>query len=421
MKDEDVFIATFQPSAQEKVQIYGIFRQDFAEIMSEKEDTSEVWTGKFGTDFVEKINSKFETHSSVKTLLARIGKALGVGCSDTLIDWLTPADLQSLAEQNGKSGSSNENDEKRVLVMIETSGEKKINIPFALNYGQYPSPESFMKIIRKLKNPAQKKQQDEGLFLTNTNTTGSTPRHNAELQSLIDENAALKAEIQRLKNASKKHLIEEPSSRLHTGDEKRALQSEIRQLRKALNESEIEASIIPTLKKQLKEKLKEVEILNMYVREVEICSKIRAPIPNYNSYKTSMSSSDTHEREADGKNPAGRILPYNPNKKMPGLQPQTQGHQMNTNKLGRNKTSHQPTRDTANIQSLGMQDPKYYTGFNPQSASRSNSRGSNKYISAPKLAKAPSIGRLPGYQIDYRFKPKSSSKGSRGGSRGNNY
>ena len=63
------------------------------------------------------------------------------------------------------------------------------------------------------------------------------------------------------------------------------MEKQILGMKAQMADMEIELSVLPALKKQLKEKNKEIEVVNMYVREVEICQKIRAPLPNFTKYK----------------------------------------------------------------------------------------------------------------------------------------
>lgn len=59
-------------------------------------------------------------------------------------------------------------------------------------------------------------------------------------------------------------------------------------LRLQLAEYQIELSALPVLKSQLKEKVKELEVMKMYAKEVEVCNKLKAPIPNLSLYKKSI-------------------------------------------------------------------------------------------------------------------------------------
>ena len=425
MKEDDTFTANFQPSNQEKFQIYGVFRQDFAEILAEKEDTGEVWTGKYSIDFVQKLNDKFEMQYSVKTLLSKLGKALGSGCIDVIIDWLDPTELKTVFEQSGKPTNESINDNRRVLVMIDTCGDKKINIPFQLIYGQYPSPESLLRLVRKFKTStlqANKKQIEENTFLTGAGVSQKNLRklQNDDSDKLRDENDNLKLEIYKLKSSLKNNGNEEFSRTTSGAGEKKYNQNEIKSLKKALNDMEIECSIIPTLKKQLQQKNKEIEIFNMYIREVEICSKIRSPIPDFKSYRSSINSGPNTESE-EYQTTAGRIVPYNANKRLPGHEGLPSATSQNGRAAARNKTSHFPHRDQTNIYSSGVGGI-----YNGRSASRSTSKGNSgnygkNLTSAPRIHSNISNLKQTGYHIDYKLKPKTTQKGSRSNSRNKYY
>lgn len=239
------------------------------EVLVEKEDGLQLWIATVGDEFVSKVNSRFGYSYTQQSLFSKMARALTSGSPSTAFDWLTPGDLKSLEQQAGKTANSKDSRD-RVLVMIEAAEGNQISIPLPLQ-AMDEKNERLFKVVKRLKKGAAKKNQ--GLFLT-----GAGVVEDQEKDALKDENRRLRSELERMKN----EFNGKESTRALGSD------SELKSLRSKVAELQIELSALPVLKNQLKDKVRELEVLNMYVREVEICSKIRAPIPNINTYKNSL-------------------------------------------------------------------------------------------------------------------------------------
>ncbi len=301
-------------------------------VFVEKEDDVMFWQGTFEAAFVDKINVKFGTSYTVSSLLQKLGKSLISGNRDIVFDWLTPGDIQSMMVQSGRDQNDtnvSKSHDPRVLVMIETSGDNNINIPFALSaYSESNGhPASFNQpsaisagflttVIKRLKsqrpNPSSR---EDTFFLTGANVqkqSGPSSETLAHLQQLKDENERLKRDLDKL---SKDQQRETTQGNYRTESVIGKLEKEILSLKTVMAEYEIEMSVLPALKKQLRDKNKELEVMNLYAREVEICQKIRAPIPNLNRYKQSLMDGDDNGYGAKpvhlGNNPISdkRIVP----------------------------------------------------------------------------------------------------------------
>jgi len=258
-----------------------------AELFVEKEDEAVFWIGKFGTDFTDKLNARFGQNFTPRTLFQKLGKALTSGSRDIVFDWLCAAELHSLM-QNGNSQEEADLKEDRVFVMIDAGSENTMNIPFSLKRIYLPDSEYLLRIVKRLKNSLANRDKkagentdregtakNEGFFLTTANVQ-PIDRNSPEVIKLMAENEKLKKELERSKATNEGAIKQSKTDK------------EIVALKQSLAELEIEMSVIPALKKQLKERNREVEILNMYAREVEICAKIRAPIPTLSTYKAGL-------------------------------------------------------------------------------------------------------------------------------------
>ena len=255
-----------------------------AEVFAEAEDDVLFWHNAFGKEFIEKLNSKFHANYTVQSLFGKLASALKSPNQGVTLDWLSTEEINEMVQQAGKTTLNNQNSD-RILVMIEAKDDSNISIPFTLNKQSNPQNEWLLKVIRRLKGNSQnhapqKEKQSNGLFLTET--------YSEKKDKLMEENEKLKQEVDRMKSASHNDRYRE--DRLKTEREVQALKGKISDL-------EIELSVLPTLKKQLKDKNKEIEQLNLYIREVEICMKIRAPIPSYSAFSKNMSKKGDLENQ----------------------------------------------------------------------------------------------------------------------------
>lgn len=253
-----------------------------------------------------------------------MAKAMVSGDPNIVFDWLTTGELTSMIQQAGKSMETPANRQDRVLVMIESREGKQVNIPIPLQLYDEKHPDKFYSVVKRLKKSVLTglAKKHEAVFLT-----GAGVVQNEEADLMREENSklqrelkSLKAELQRKNNQVTSDIKEE---------------NDVRKLKAQVAELQIELSALPVLKNQLKEKVKELEVMNMYVREVEICTKIRAPIPNLNSYKVSLLGNSSDNLAGDASNGKGRpavtgnvrgrnvggVTGTQPTKKVPGTAP----------------------------------------------------------------------------------------------------
>lgn len=289
-------------------------------ILVEKESACQFWQGKVTSDFISKINTKFNVDYTHFSLFTKMAKAMISGDSAVVFDWLTSTDLTSMMKQSGRDSLPSSSDlQDRVLVMIESSGERRVNVPIPLMAYDERQCDQFYQVAKRLKMKAEKKTGKEGLFLT-----GAEVVQNEEADLLREENNRLRREMAKMRGDAKQ-AGERSEQMGRDRDDTSALRSKLADL-------QLELSALPVLKNQLKEKVKELEIMHMYVREVEICSKIRAPMPNLNSYKKSLmgngyESSSKEQLSGNKKKPAvtttarGRNINNMGSRNIPGTAP----------------------------------------------------------------------------------------------------
>lgn len=274
-------------------------------VFVEKEDDTLFWHGTFSSEFVDKINAKFSANYTVKSLLQKLGRSLTSGNRDIVFDWLTPGDIQNMMQQSGKGQNEStvsKSHDPRVLVMIETSGDSNINIPFALSAyvesytdTSASTPQTSLgvgpltRIIKRLKmNKSNTYNREDTFFLTGANVQKHHGPTSEQFEQLKEENDRLKRDLEKLSRSQNDNV--QPNHRTEAVIIR--LEKEILSLKTSIAENEIELSVLPALKKQLRDKNKELEVLNLFAREVEICQKIRAPIPNLNRYKETILNGD---------------------------------------------------------------------------------------------------------------------------------
>lgn len=246
-----------------------------------------------------------------------MARAMVSGSPSIVFDWLTPGELTSMGQQAGRDLASPANMRDRVLVMIESLESRQISIPIPLQAFEDHGQDRLFKVVKRLKQAGLSSKKSQGLFLT-----GAGVVRDDEAENLKDENRKLKAELDRMKSElnSKEFKPKQSSSDIN----------ELKTLKSKVAELQIELSALPVLKNQLKDRVRELEVMNMYVREVEICTKIRAPIPNLNHYRNSLlgGHADSLENSAGGKQPAvnsnarGRLAN---GKSIPGTAPAQRG------------------------------------------------------------------------------------------------
>jgi hypothetical protein len=260
----------------------------YTDILIEKESSCHFWQGSVTSEFIAKINKKFDMEYTQFVLFTRMAKAMISGDANIVFDWLTTGELTSMIQQTGKQVNSPANLQDRVLIMIESVSGKQVNIPISLMAYEDRNQDRFYQVVKRLKQRGaggSNTRRAEGLFLT-----GADVVQNEELEMIKEENKRLNREIEKVKAEKKRN--EERENFGNSETDSRALRSQLTDLK-------VELSALPVLKNQLKDKVKELEIMNMYIREVEICTKIRAPIPNLNSYKNSLmgNSGDNNGQE----------------------------------------------------------------------------------------------------------------------------
>lgn len=306
---EDVFALVTQ---ERYIVYFDISRSDTGqtEVLVEKDSDCHFWHGTVTSEFVNKLNKKFDMDYTQFSLFTKIAKAMISGDPNIVFDWLTTGELTSMMQRAGGPLESPANLQDRVLVMIESRSDKQVSIPISLTAYEDRNHDKFYQVVKRLKqqrNSGSPARKAEGLFLT-----GADVVQNEELDRLKEENARLERELNRVRAEAKK------DPEISTGGGKN--DGEIRSLKGQLTELKVELSAIPVLKNQLKEKVKELEVMNMFVREVEICSKIRAPIPNFNSYKKSLLGNQPED--------SGRDQPTD-NKNRPAVTTNTRGRNIN--------------------------------------------------------------------------------------------
>lgn len=251
---------------------------------------------------------------TVRSLFQKLQNGLTKPNKDIVFDLVSPGTLKSMtsAERENGGDSSTESIMEKVLVMIEVKGDGCSNIPFSLSKLNRPNPLLLLTLIKRLKKKSYSGvEREQAVFLTNTSVTNNEKKIN----DLMTENDLLQDEIRNLKTQVMRQKAgvfeQQPSgvSAVRDREEQLSYQKEIKMLKQKLTDLEIEFSIVPNLKTQLKEKNAEVEILNMYIREVEICHKIRAPIPKYSDYKLAITGKDG---DGGSRNPTSNAPPLKP-------------------------------------------------------------------------------------------------------------
>lgn len=381
--------------------------------MEKEDEINAYWTAEFGPEFVEKISSRFSRRFTIKELFPKLGKALTSGEKDVVIDWLTSEDLQSMAKDSSSSTAETLDDD-RILVMVLSSSEFMASIPFALNKVTSANPfvstsplvNCLFRIIQRLKtqqslpSKAEKNtaQHTPTIFLTGAESESSLTQ---KLKQSAEENQRLANELRDLKQA--------PA--VKTSDDKLKLEREIQALKNSLAEAEIEMSVIPALKKQLKDKIKEIEYLNLYAREVEICHKIRAPIPTFESYKAVLEKGTrppTNPQVATDHKPGPRAAGLG-RTAGPGFAGTGYANtkRARTNAGGFNRGSERqmgaghayPTKELLSIYTRQVPNRTATGSSRTPSQSRSTSKTKREM---PLLSKVTSTQKLPGYNIEYR-------------------
>lgn len=388
--------------------------QHRAQIFVEKEDEiNSYWTAEFGPEFIEKISTRFLRQFSIKELFPKLGKALTSGEKDVVIDWLTSEDLQSMAKDSSSSTAETLDDD-RILVMVLSSSEFMAGIPFALNkvtsahpfVNSSPLVSHLFRIIQRLKTQHSGTSKEEKNSMQNTPTvflTGAESESSLtqKLKQSMEENQRLAKELRDYKQA--------PA--VKGSDDKLKLEREIQALKNSLAEAEIEMSVIPALKKQLKDKIKEIEYLNLYAREVEICIKIRAPIPTFESYKAVLEKGtrpNVNGPVASDTKPAPRAVGMG-RTAGPGFAGAgyTNTKRARTNAGGFNRGSERqmgsgqayPTKELLSIYTRPGPNRTATGSSRTPSQSRSTSKSKREM---PLLSKVTSTQKLPGYNIEYR-------------------
>lgn len=385
-------------------------------IFVEKEDEANVyWTAEFGGEFVQKISSKFGREFNVRDLFTKLGKALTTGEKDVVIDWLTSEDLHNMARES--SGAAVDGgDDDRVLVMLISSSEFMASIPFSLQKVTHnhaysvasPMVSYLFRIIQRLKassSPLANQEErhtnskNPTVFLTGAETESSLSN---KVKQLTEENLRLAKELRDLKQYPAVKSVDEKGSSMR----------ELQALKNSLAEAEIEMSVIPALKKQLKDKIKEIEYLNLYAREVEICLKIRAPIPVYESYKALLekragSPGPHHVAPESRQPPHGLAGKYMGKTSGPGFGGSLANKRAKTNMGNPHRVSERhvqqgPSYPTKELMSIYAR-PGAGRGIPGTSRTASQSRSTSKSKrDMPLLAKVTSTQKLPGYNIEYR-------------------
>lgn len=232
------------------------------------------WQAQFDEEYLDTLSKKIAGRHSLRSLYVLGAKALG-GDKGVLLDVLGKDEIRNIflkagTLEEGEKQSIDEND--KVLVLIDNSTPEGGNIPLPLKLTATPDSNMLLLVIERLR----KSKYNDNVLITGTD-------------SQKEEIAALKKELERLRL---------DNERLAAGDTAR-LQREVQNAKKLLCEAEIENSVIPVIKKQLNEKNQEIEELYQYVREVEICAKIKAPVPTYDAYRNKVA----------GRNPDGGRAP----------------------------------------------------------------------------------------------------------------
>lgn len=364
------------------------------EVLVEQEDGAGLWSGVFDDSFVEKINARFGSAYTQHSLFSKMARALKSGSPAVVFDWLTAEAVSSMA---GRSATP---EGGRILVMVESSSGKQTSIPLPLSAADC----ALAAVVQRLKR--DKASPSAGLFLTGAGVVGN----DAEKDEMSKEIKTLKAALEKAKEAGTREA--------NSAKGGAAVEQELRALRAKTAELQIELSALPVLKAQLQDKARELEVMHMYAREVEICAKIRAPIPNVNAYRQSLLGPDTpdafgtsNKKPAVSSNTRGRHAgPPNTNGRgLPGTAPVRKSTE---------RKQFVPSRELAGVYQtqLSTGNSRKTSTSKASSPGRSQSKGhSKKKDTIPQIAKAGSHNKFTGYNVDYKLKPKTSGYGASGG------